>query len=72
MIKFEFVLEDVDAENLISIIKGSASKDYESILDLIAEGKNKEDASMKCHFKNIEYVDNLAKKVSRGTTRISN
>ena len=42
MIHFDFVVEDVDAENIINCIHGEICKCHEDIMDCIIEGGKEE------------------------------
>jgi hypothetical protein len=71
MIKFEFILDDNEAETLMLIMQQSIANDNTLILDMMAQlraGDHKE-ASIKCIREHIEYTKSIMEKMHN--TRIN-
>lgn len=67
MVKFEFTLSDVDAENILSIIREPILKYHSLIMDSIIEGN---DEMKKYYNSEIDYIENLAKLIARSSSRV--
>jgi hypothetical protein len=65
MIKFEFLLDDNEAETLMYAMQRNIANDNELILDMMASEHpdDYKDASIKCIREHIEYTKSIIKKM---------
>ncbi len=63
MIRFEFTLDDVDAENLISILNDEKCRALEKVTDCLAQGSKDHANWYKAH---STYLEHLKQKILAG------
>ena len=70
-VKFEFVLNDVDASNLISILQDEKARALARGMDFIKPEMSKADqANLDWYNGHAEYLEGLKQKVLAGNTRV--
>ena len=71
MIKFEFTLSDIDAQNLIDCINTAKVTAMETSASFIKESMtNVDETNMHWYKDHAEYLDGLKQQVTHGSTRI--
>ena len=70
-VKFEFILSDVDASNLISILQDEKERALAKGMDFIKPQMTKVDrANLDWYNGHAEYLEGLKQKVLAGNTRV--
>lgn len=71
MVKFEFVLNDTDASNLITILHDEKMRAMAKAGEFIAEGNNHvARANADWYSRHADYLEGLKQKVLAGNTRV--
>lgn len=71
-VKFEFILSDVDASNLIGILQYEKARTLAKSREFIKPKMNDVDrANLDWYEGHAEYLEELKQKVAAGTTRVS-